>query len=141
MTNSRLTDPEVLECRFPIRVESFQIRQDSGGKGRYRGGDGTSRRLRFLEPMTVSIVSSHRTIAPFGLRGGQPGEVGRDRVERVDGTVEVLGHTARVEMNAGDLLTIETPGGGGFGDEAILNAGVIPRVALSSRKIFCRFVL
>ncbi|MEG3436310.1 hydantoinase B/oxoprolinase family protein [Pannus brasiliensis CCIBt3594] len=117
MTNSRLTDPEVLEYRFPVLLENFQIRADSGGKGRHRGGNGVIRRIRFLEPMTASIVSSHRSIDPFGLNGGEPGEIGRNRVERADGTVENLGATARVEMNAGDVFVIETPGGGGFGSE------------------------
>ena len=115
MTNSRLTDPEVLEWRFPTILENFGIRLHSGGKGRYRGGNGTIRRLRFLEPMTAAILSSRRAIAPFGLNGGEAGAVGKNYVERIDGTVEELGSTAVVEMEAGDRFVIETPGGGGYG--------------------------
>lgn len=117
MTNSRLTDPEVLEWRFPVRLESFSIRKGSGGKGLHRGGDGVIRRVRFLETMTASILSNHRRIAPFGLNGGEDGAVGHNRVERVgDQTVE-LGATASIELQPGDLFIIETPGGGGFGSK------------------------
>jgi 5-oxoprolinase (ATP-hydrolysing) len=115
MTNSRLTDPEVLEYRFPILVDSFEIRANSGGKGRYRGGNGVIRRIRFLEPMIAGIVSSHRSIHPFGLGGGESGEIGQNWLERADGTREELGAIATVVMNAGDVFVIETPGGGGFG--------------------------
>ena len=115
MTNSRLTDPEVLEWRFPAILENFEIRPHSGGRGRYRGGNGAIRRLRFLEPMTAAILSSRRAIAPFGLKGGEAGAVGRNYVERIDGTVEELGSTAVIEMEAGDIFVIETPGGGGYG--------------------------
>jgi 5-oxoprolinase (ATP-hydrolysing) len=115
MTNSRLTDPEVLEWRFPILLESFSIRPNSGGKGHHRGGNGVIRRLRFLEPMTAAILSSHRVVPPYGLDGGEAGALGRNYVERSDGTVEELGSTAVVEMNDGDVFVIETPGGGGFG--------------------------
>ncbi|MBW4464222.1 MAG: hydantoinase B/oxoprolinase family protein [Pegethrix bostrychoides GSE-TBD4-15B] len=115
MTNSRLTDPEVLEWRFPVLLESFAIRPDSGGAGRFRGGNGVIRRIRFREAMTAAILSGHRLIAPFGLQGGEPGAVGRNCVERRDGRVEPLGSSAEVEMQAGDLFVIETPGGGGFG--------------------------
>ena len=118
MTNSRLTDPEVLEWRFPVLLESFGIRPNSGGKGQHRGGNGVIRRLRFLEPMTAAILSSHRVVPPFGLQGGEAGVVGKNYVERSDGTVEKLGSTAIVEMNAGDVFTIETPGGGGYGTPA-----------------------
>jgi 5-oxoprolinase (ATP-hydrolysing) len=118
MTNSRLTDPEVLEWRFPVLLESFGIRPNSGGKGHHRGGNGVIRRLRFLEPMTAAILSSHRVVPPFGLQGGEAGVVGKNYVERSDGTVEKLGSTAIVEMNAGDVFTIETPGGGGYGTPA-----------------------
>ncbi len=116
MTNSRLTDPEVLEWRFPILLESFAIRPHSGGKGQHHGGNGVIRRLRFLEPMTAAILSNHRVISPFGLQGGEAGAVGRNLVERSDGTVEDLGSTATVEMHTGDTFVIETPGGGGYGD-------------------------
>ncbi|MDE2618516.1 MAG: hydantoinase B/oxoprolinase family protein [Sphingomonadales bacterium] len=115
MTNSRLTDPEVLETRFPVLLEEFSIRRGSGGAGAFRGGDGAVRRLRFLEPMRAGILSNRRAIAPFGLAGGAAGAPGRNRVERADGTVEPLGATAAVDMAAGDVFVIETPGGGGYG--------------------------
>ncbi|MFB8789022.1 MAG: hydantoinase B/oxoprolinase family protein [Potamolinea sp.] len=115
MTNSRLTDPEVLEWRFPVVLESFAIRPNSGGKGKYRGGNGVIRRLRFLETMTAGILSSHRVIPPYGLQGGEAGAVGENYVERSDGTVEELGNTATIEMQAGDVFIIKTPGGGGYG--------------------------
>jgi 5-oxoprolinase (ATP-hydrolysing) len=115
MTNSRLTDPEVLEWRFPVLLENFCIRPNSGGKGQHRGGNGVIRRLRFLESMTAAILSSHRVVPPLGLQGGEAGALGRNYVERSDGTVEELGSTAAVEMNTGDVFIIETPGGGGFG--------------------------
>ncbi len=115
MTNSRLTDPEVLEFRFPVRLESYAIRPDSGGRGRWRGGNGGTRRVRFLEPMTASMLANSRTVAPFGLAGGAAGAPGRNWVERVDGSTEELPHLGSVEMRAGDVFVIETPGGGGFG--------------------------
>jgi len=115
MTNSRLTDPEVLEWRFPVRLESYAIRRGSGGAGRWRGGDGGTRRIRFLEAMTASILANHRRIAPHGLAGGSPGAPGRNWVERVDGTRVELGPADRAEMAPGDVFVIETPGGGGFG--------------------------
>ena len=115
MTNSRLTDPEVLEWRFPVLLESFTVRPNSGGAGRHKGGDGTVRRLRFLETMTASILSSHRSVAPFGLDGGAPGAVGRNTVERADGSIEELPHAATSELQPGDVFVIETPGGGGYG--------------------------
>jgi 5-oxoprolinase (ATP-hydrolysing) len=115
MTNSRLTDPEVLEWRFPVVLESFEIRRDSGGKGHHRGGNGVIRRLRFLEAMTAGILSGRRVIPPFGLHGGGTGAVGKNWVERSNGNVENLGSKAVVEMNAGDAIAIETPGGGGYG--------------------------
>jgi len=115
MTNSRLTDPEVLEFRYPVRLESYAIRPGSGGAGRWRGGNGGTRRVRFLEPMTASILSNSRVVAPFGLAGGEPGQPGRNYVERVDGSVETLGHIGSVQMQPGDAFVIETPGGGGYG--------------------------
>jgi len=115
MTNSRLTDPEVLEWRFPVRVEEFAIRRGSGGDGRWHGGDGVIRRIRFLEPMTASILSNRRRVAPFGLKGGAPARTGRNAVERANGTIEELPARASVQMNAGDAFVIETPGGGGYG--------------------------
>ena len=115
MTNSRLTDPEVLELRFPVRLESYEIRAGSGGSGRWRGGDGGIRRIRFLEPMTASILSNGRVHPAFGAAGGAPGAPGIDRVIRVDGRVERLAHADKAELAAGDQFVIETPGGGGFG--------------------------
>jgi 5-oxoprolinase (ATP-hydrolysing) len=115
MTNSRLTDPEVLEWRFPVLLESFEIRHGSGGAGRHRGGDGARRRLRFREAMTAAILSSHRVIQPFGLEGGEPGALGRNWVERADGGVTELTGTDSTEMGPGDVFVVETPGGGGFG--------------------------
>jgi len=115
MTNSRLTDPEVLETRFPVLLEGFSIRHGSGGSGASTGGNGAVRRVRFLEPMTAGILSNRRRVPPFGAVGGDPGQVGINRVERTDGTVETLGATAEVEMAPGDVFVIETPGGGGYG--------------------------
>jgi len=115
MTNSRLTDPEVLEFRYPVRLESYEIRAGSGGAGRWRGGDGGVRRLRFLAPMTASILSNGRSHGAFGGAGGEAGAVGLNRVERAGGAVEALGHIGQVQMQPGDVFVIETPGGGGFG--------------------------
>ncbi|HTL76909.1 MAG TPA: hydantoinase B/oxoprolinase family protein [Casimicrobiaceae bacterium] len=115
MTNSRLTDPEVLEWRFPVLLEEFSIRRGSGGRGAHRGGDGATRRVRFLEPMTAVMLANHRRIAPFGVAGGEAGAPGRNWVERVDGSREDHGATFKVEMNVGDVFVVETPGGGGFG--------------------------
>jgi 5-oxoprolinase (ATP-hydrolysing) len=116
MTNSRLTDPEVLEFRFPVRVDSYEIRPGSGGAGRWPGGDGGTRRIRFLEPMTASILSNGRHAGAFGLAGGQPGEPGRNTVIRADGRVDHLDHIGSAQMQPGDVFQVETPGGGGFGD-------------------------
>jgi len=115
MTNSRLTDPEILEWRFPVRLESFEIRRGSGGAGRWAGGDGGRRRLRFLAPMTVSTLSSHRRVPPYGLAGGAPGQLGRQWVERADGSVTELAGCDRAELEPGDVFVLETPGGGGYG--------------------------
>ncbi len=115
MTNTRLTDPEVLEWRYPVLLESFAIRRGSGGKGRWHGGDGTVRRIRFREAMTAAILSNRRRVPPFGLQGGENGALGRNWVERMDGTREEFGATHEVEMGAGDVFVIETPGGGGYG--------------------------
>ncbi len=117
MTNSRLTDPEVLESRYPVQVESFSIRKNSGGNGWHKGGDGVIRRIRFTEPMDASILSNHRIVSPFGLCGGENGMIGRNWVERTDGTIEMLGATANVQLGKGDVFAIETPGGGGYGKE------------------------
>ena len=115
MTNTRMTDPEVFELRYPVRLEEFSIRHGSGGAGHWRGGDGSRRRIRFTEPMTAVVVASRRNVAPFGMAGGQPGAVGRQWVDRACGTRTVLTGTARAELAAGDVFVIETPGGGGYG--------------------------
>ena len=117
MTNSRLTDPEVLELRFPVIVEEFAVRTGSGGSGARRGGDGSIRRLRFTEPMDFAILSDRRTTAPFGLEGGEPATPGRNRVERSDGSTDHLAAADKGRAEPGDTLVIETPGGGGFGGE------------------------
>ena len=115
MTNSRLTDPEVLETGFPVLLEEFSIRRGSGGNGLHKGGDGATRRLRFLEPMQAGILAQRRKVAPFGLAGGEDAAPGRTRVERTDGSVEDLGSTGSAHVDAGDVIVIETPGGGGYG--------------------------
>ena len=115
MTNSRLTDPEVIEWRYPVLVETFAIRRGSGGAGAHHGGDGVVRRFRFREPMTAAILSNRRRIAPFGLAGGRDGAVGRNWIERADGRVEPSPATAASMMQPGDAFVIETPGGGGYG--------------------------
>jgi 5-oxoprolinase (ATP-hydrolysing) len=115
MTNSRLTDPEIFETRFPVLLEEFSIRAGSGGAGAREGGNGATRRVRFLSDMTACILANRRRVAPFGLAGGADGGIGAAGVERADGSVERLGSTAKVDMRAGDVFVIETPGGGGFG--------------------------
>jgi len=115
MTNSRLTDPEVLEWRFPVRLESFEILRGSGGAGRWRGGDGAVRRVRFLEAMTAAILSGHRLVSPHGMAGGADGRPGRNYVLRSNGQRSDLGPFDQTEMAAGDTFVIETPGGGGYG--------------------------
>jgi 5-oxoprolinase (ATP-hydrolysing) len=115
MTNSRLTDPEVLEWRYPVLVESFAIRRGSGGGGLHRGGDGVVRRIKFREAMTAAILSGRRRVPPYGMAGGAPAATGRNYVIRADGTLVPLGGTAKIEVGAGDVFVVETPGGGGFG--------------------------
>ncbi len=114
MTNSRLTDPEVLEWRFPVMLEKFAIRHGSGGQGTYRGGDGTERRLRFLEDMTVSVLSGHRVVPPPGLEAGGPGETGACWVERADGSTDTMASSDKRELKAGDVFCLHTPSGGGY---------------------------
>jgi 5-oxoprolinase (ATP-hydrolysing) len=116
MTNSRLTDPEVLELRFPVRLESYRIRRHTGGRGQWRGGDGGVRMIRFLEPMTASMLGNSRVYPPFGAAGGGSGAVACNYVLRGDGRIEPVGHVGRAELEAGDVFVIETPGGGGFGE-------------------------
>lgn len=115
MTNTRMTDPEVLESRYPVRIEAFSIRAGSGGRGKYNGGDGVIRKVCFLEPMTVTTLASHRRVPPFGLEGGEPGQCGRDRVIRADQAVTCLEGNDETQVGAGDVFIMETPGGGGFG--------------------------
>ena len=115
MTNSRLTDPEVLEWRFPVILEDFSIRRGSGGKRAHRGGDGVTREIRFREKMSVSILSTHRIVAPFGLNGGDEAALGKNTIRRADGRIENLAGSDQRELEAGDAIIIETPGGGGFG--------------------------
>ena len=115
MTNTRMTDPEVVEWRFPIRVESFALRQNSGGQGAFSGGDGVVRQLRFLEPMTATILSSHRETEPYGLNGGLAGACGENSIVTQDGTTRLLKGNDEVQVEAGDMIIIKTPGGGGFG--------------------------
>jgi 5-oxoprolinase (ATP-hydrolysing) len=115
MTNSRMTDPEVIEHRFPVLVEEHAIRRGSGGAGRFRGGDGALRRIRFLEPMSAAILSSRRRVPPYGMAGGAAGALGQSWVERADGRIDALGYSEETELAAGDVFVIATPGGGGYG--------------------------
>ena len=118
MTNSRLTDPEVLEWRYPVRLDSYEIAHDSGGRGRWHGGNGGVRRIRFLAPMTASILSNNRIVPPFGMAGGEPGKCGRNYVVRAGGRVEELGFVATTDVQPGDVFVVETPGGGGYAPAA-----------------------
>ncbi|MDB3911607.1 hydantoinase B/oxoprolinase family protein [Paracoccaceae bacterium] len=118
MTNTRMTDPEVLETRFPVRVDEFSIRHGSGGLGKYVGGNGIVRRLRFLEPMTVTVLSSHRKVAPHGAAGGGEASVGENSVERADGHINELKGNDEVQLTVGDVFVMKTPGGGGYGKAA-----------------------
>jgi 5-oxoprolinase (ATP-hydrolysing) len=115
MTNSRLTDPEILETRLPVRLDQFAIRRRSGGQGAHKGGDGVVRAVTFLEPMRANILADRRRVAPRGIAGGSDAQPGRNWVERRDGSVEMLSATAWAEVQPGDRFVIETPGGGGFG--------------------------
>jgi 5-oxoprolinase (ATP-hydrolysing) len=116
MTNSRLTDPEVLEWRYPVLLESYRIRPGSGGAGRWHGGNGGIRRLRFNQPMTVTTLTGHRRVPAFGMAGGQPGALGRHWIEHPDGTVTPMRGCDSVQVRPGDVFVIETPGGGGYGE-------------------------
>ncbi len=120
MTNTRLTDPEILERRYPVRVREFSIRRDSGGAGRHRGGDGVVRRLEFLRPLTLSLLTQRRgPHLPYGAAGGDAGAAGINRLIRADGKETRLGPIAQMDAFPGDILVIETPGGGGFGKSVI----------------------
>lgn len=121
MTNSRLSDPEILELRFPVVVEQFAIREGSGGKGINNGGNGVVRKIRFLKPMTAGILSNRRQVPPFGLAGGMPGKTGQNYVQKSDQTIVKLGSKATVAMESGDIFVIKTPGGGGYGDLSVNN--------------------
>ena len=115
MTNTRMTDPEIMEQRYPVLLQEFSIRRNSGGKGKWNAGDGIYRNIRFEESMSCSILSEHRVIPPFGLHGGEPGQVGRNWVERKDHSIEELGGCGHADINAGDCINIISPTGGGFG--------------------------
>jgi 5-oxoprolinase (ATP-hydrolysing) len=115
MTNSRLTDPEVLEWRYPVRIEEHSIRAGSGGRGRWHGGNGATRRVRFLEAMTAAILAGHRRIPPYGMAGGEPGDVGRNWVNRADGSRVDLSFADEAAVNPGDIFVVQSPGGGGYG--------------------------
>jgi 5-oxoprolinase (ATP-hydrolysing) len=117
MTNSRLTDPEILETRLPVRLDQFAIRRGSGGQGAHKGGDGVIRAVTFLEPMRANILANRRRVPPRGINGGADAAAGRNWVEHIDGSVEMLSATAYAEVQAGDRFVIETPGGGGFGED------------------------
>ena len=115
MTNSRLTDPEVLEFRFPVTLESFSVRKNSGGNGQYKGGDGIERQVLFNQDMSLSLLSGHRRIAPYALNQGQPGQVGLNILKKANGDEITLGSTDSVDIKSGDSIIIKTPGGGGYG--------------------------
>jgi 5-oxoprolinase (ATP-hydrolysing) len=129
MTNSRLTDPEVLEWRYPVRLERYAVRPGSGGAGRWRGGNGGRREIRFLEPMTVTTLASHRRVPPYGMAGGSPGGRGRHWLERADGTVIPMAGCDSAQAGAGDVFLLETPGGGGYGTPGTRPAAAASRVA------------
>jgi len=115
MTNTRSTDPEVLEWRFPVQVDEFSIRHGSGGRGQYGGGSGITRKVKFLESMTVTVICGHRRVPPFGVDGGEPGEVGKEWVERSSGEIVSLQGIDAIDVDPGDIFVMQTPGGGGYG--------------------------
>ena len=116
MTNTRMTDPEVLETRFPVRLNEFSIRNGSGGQGRFNGGNGIVRKLQFLEPMTVTMLSSHRIITPHGAKGGDAGAIGENSVIRANGEHQTLRGNDEISVLSGDVVVLKSPGGGGFGE-------------------------
>jgi 5-oxoprolinase (ATP-hydrolysing) len=126
MTNTRITDAEVVEQRYPVRIEAFSVRRGSGGEGRFRGGDGVRREIRFLEPMALSILSQHRREGPYGLKGGEAGRPGRQRLRRADGREEDLQSVDGRDVGPGDCLVLETPGGGGYGRPGSEPSGSAP---------------
>jgi 5-oxoprolinase (ATP-hydrolysing) len=129
MTNTRITDPEVMEYHYPVRLERFALRKGSGGEGAHRGGDGLVREITFLRPLRLSLLTQHRTTAPYGMEGGAPGASGRQRILRKDGAEETLSSIDGTEVEAGDKLIIETPGGGGYGrmkDERCWSEAEVP---------------
>jgi 5-oxoprolinase (ATP-hydrolysing) len=115
MTNSRLTDPKILEWRYPLRLDSYEIRAGFGGRGQWHGGNGGIRKIRFLENMTASLLSNNWLVSPFDAAGGEPGACGRNYVVRAEGREEALSFVASTDMHPGDVFVIETPGGGGYG--------------------------
>jgi 5-oxoprolinase (ATP-hydrolysing) len=115
MTNTRITDPEIMEHRYPVRLERFEIRKYSGGKGRFSGGNGVIRKLTFLEPMNLSVLAQRRKTGPFGLNGGENGKPGKQKLVRKNGDEIQLDSIQNIDVQAGDKFVIETPGGGGFG--------------------------
>lgn len=123
MTNSRLTDPEILEFRYPVVLESFEISRGSGGKGLHNGGDGTLRKIKFLEKMQISLLTGHRRVAPFGLKGGVSGRRGKNSIQTASGKIKVLKHCDQIGVDVGDVLVIETPSGGGYGTPQNSNFG------------------
>ena len=116
MTNSRLTDPEVLEWRYPVILKDFKIRENSGGNGTFKGGDGVERRIQFLKQMQAAIISNNRINAPKGLRGGDDGSRGENWIQRADGKIEILESAAETTVSEGDIFIIKTPGGGSYGN-------------------------
>ena len=117
MTNTRITDPEIMELNYPVRLNRFEVREDSGGSGKYNGGDGIRRELEFTQPLTFTLLTQHRIIAPYGMEGGGPGKTGNQSLVRSNGNVEKLPGICSGEVEIGDRLLIETPGGGGYGQE------------------------
>jgi len=115
MTNTRITDPEIMEHRYPVRLERFEIRKNSGGKGKHNGGDGVIREISFLKPVSLSLLSQHRKQVPYGLKDGLPGKKGEQFVRRKNGKIEKLKGLDKTKMKAGDKFVIKTPGGGGYG--------------------------
>jgi 5-oxoprolinase (ATP-hydrolysing) len=132
MTNTRITDPEVLELRYPVRLEVFAIRRGSGGDGNRHGGDGVVRRIRFAEPMTLVIVSSRRIVPPHGLAGGASAALGRQWVEHADGSIDPLAGVDQKELQVGDVMVVETPGGGGYG---VANCANAPKLKDDARRV------